>query len=495
MKRSWTILFFAIAFAGLPPQAAGNPRPEVSNPASCPEGMTGIPITGSTQYRCVPNDEVSLGDAPAMPTQSTTGNRAETWTATKINDKLFEDQTTAGYTHTNAQGVTTAAIGQNEAFTANANVMTKCVETNLNGRTDQACAATPTNPECVGMRQATQSATTCEEYLDASRPEAGCRRYGSGGYTMEEWLAFSGQYYAGIANCFDTKSRNDLKNNRIVALTEGVKTGTTDPTPSGANEISSGISGTTGASRSPGTESASLELEEDGSEFFGLEKGELLRRAKTGASFYEVVKDSPFAEKLNAGLKEKLDYGLTESSLVADRVRVRQELEKLGEKVTEKAIEERLAEGPATPLAPAAEIIPASSVAAPVPAPVAAAIPTTQSVAASVAPLARAEPAASERALTLAERIDAVAAAARARQAAVRAGRSPSSVPIPLVTPLVQAAPATNLLDTSLFQRIRQLYQRRGATFRPPATDSQGAATESGRALKSLAEPAFFQSL
>lgn len=240
--------------------------------------------------------------------------------ATKCNDTLFEGEhaPSTGIMPLGENKTPTEILRQSDAFITTVNVAGSCIETNLQGRNDADCAANPNHPECAGLNKALENASNCEEWFNPA--SLGCKRYGAHGFTMEEWLAFGTEYFeGGIKPCDTHMTRvrtldsgdpnknviEDMKSmTDMVSATQGL-------TESGGQERGqSGISGS--------TEKRELE---DGSTYLGYENGEILKRARAGDSFLDVITESDFYKKLSFSQKRSAANAVENAEEIAEKTR------------------------------------------------------------------------------------------------------------------------------------------------------------------------------
>lgn len=224
----------------------------------------------------------------------------------------------------------------------------------------------------------------------------------------------------------------------------------------------------------------------DGASYLGYQDGDLLRASVKGESFASIVTESPFAKKLNYENRARLDEGLADSKMVAQRV-VESHRDKTGSEPL------AAAPAPATAASGTDNEIRIASNQAGSPAESGernasggAVAPATQAGQAQAqagngekAAANKGAEAAANRAMLEAERLEAVAQAAALARAEKRTYRSPASV--------VQSK-VEDLLDTSLFQRISQTYRRKSNNMR--TFDSR-----SGDLIRSIEKPEIFRSL
>jgi hypothetical protein len=227
-------------------------------------------------------------------------NRAEGWNSVTNNDTMFD----AGVPNTDS-------VRQSDAYILNSNANGSCIETTFVGRSDGDCATNPTHPECVGFNKTVQNATTCVEYFVPA--SLGCKVYGAGGYSMEEWLSFGEQYHQGMSGCFGFKNQNDTDLNNISSLADMLTGSTEDPGQNGNISSSSSISKST--LRDKDDEGKT----KDGSLYLGYEDGEILRRTKAGESFLDILTDAPFTQKLNPEQKKSAKNAITNANEIAEK--------------------------------------------------------------------------------------------------------------------------------------------------------------------------------
>lgn len=219
--------------------------------------------------------------------------RSDEYAVTKYNNQLYRGDVASESTQANA-------------FVMGSNVMGGCVGTNVGGRTDSVCAASPKSPECVGLNQALRNAANC-----LTRDDAGeCTSWGADGFTMTDWMAFSSQYASSMTGCYSTKTRTDALVTPMAGLTE-MASGAPVTVPTVApEESSSGISRST-AVNALGWKELS-ERFPDGSVYLGYENGEIMRRAFAGEPFAAIVNESPFVAKLDRTKRNAVEETLAD---------------------------------------------------------------------------------------------------------------------------------------------------------------------------------------
>jgi len=468
-----------------------------------------LPLAALAEDPAVPEKKK---DDPSSPT-----NKVDQWEATKGNDDLYKAETkdaTVGVqvaveTGSGVEIKTKDAVNQNESIVLQANILTSCLDTSLNGRTDELCKSSPTHPECMGFNVALEN-SICSTPGYVPKDDTECKQPNLKDYSADEWWAFGQQYYAGMQQCGTMKIKAP-GTSTMKSLTEMVKDGKT--TKLGDSAVSkSDVSGTVPPQANGALPAAAagasvmkkvtvplttVSVKNDGSARLGYDNGELIKRAENGDSFYSVVMNSPAIEAIKEEDRTLVEHGLLEPSLVLDKARTAGRLPALGENLDQyrAATAEKKTEKPA-------EKIPekvAEKKEAPAPAPVAAAAPPAK-VEEAKAPEVAAEPAkpasptgpgvsavvvAAEapalipvaellpeakpaeekeaRPLMLAERIARLEAAAHAALKIKEAGgRAPASLPsIDPPKPLPAKVDA-ELDKQSLFERVSHAYRRKG---------------------------------
>jgi hypothetical protein len=266
---------------------------------------------------------------------STNVNRANNFAATKYEDDLFNDQANnsaqnsvlapAGSTGTAALTGDSVGAGniltQNDAYGAQNAVITGCAGTNLSGRTDSLCASTPNDPECTGLNSSLGNAATCAQPgpNDPATGKPTCLKYGSFGFSIDEWLVFGQQYYNSLTGCFNVVDASDstgvnsdtnklvTRSDRLQAMADFAAL----PPDSGAAVAAAGankstVTGASGAStvssagkpqKVPLWQSVSEKFD-DGAAVLGYDRGDLVKRSASGQSFAEAFNESPFAATL-----------------------------------------------------------------------------------------------------------------------------------------------------------------------------------------------------
>ncbi len=252
-------------------------------------------------------------------------------------------------------------ISQADALKAQSDVLLGCTVTNVSGRTDTTCATTPNDPECAGMSNSLSNATSCNNPNPPGTQPA-CQSYGAYGYSLDEWLVFGQQFYNGMSGCFAPKTgvdKTDDRHARMQNLTDFASL------PS----VASGQSSTTGQSNITGNVQADTPFVvplldwqlvaakvNDGATFLGLEQGELIHRASTGATFLSAITDSPFAEKLGQDTRQLVEAALADPSDTLKRLQEK----KLALAQAQKEKDGEAAEAPIPPSETTADRTPAS---------------------------------------------------------------------------------------------------------------------------------------
>lgn len=242
---------------------------------------------------------------------------------------------------------------QADAFVAHNNLLIACTGTNIEGRLDTLCTTTPNHPECTGLQQSLANGVFCNDPPPpGSPPDAPCRSYGAYTYTIDEWLVFSQQYYDGMTGCITAKDGVDphakagsgaLKSQRAANMTALTDMVSFPPASGDTKKDGSSSSTITGKTKIVDAETRAKEMMErfdDGAQYLGFNKGELILRAYKGESFMTAFSDSPFAEKLSKTIRETVDYALgnpaekiekVKEKRVAEIEKKRQEAEARGE--------------------------------------------------------------------------------------------------------------------------------------------------------------------
>lgn len=277
--------------------SAPTPTPFAS-PISAPTGGA-APPPGAVSKSGTYDDD----NNPATPRPPA----SENWAATKYNSKEILQ----------AELEKESAPNQKDAYTLQSNIMYGCVDKSLNGRTDSACASTPDHPECTGLSKSLGNATVCVEMFEPA--SLGCKVYGKGGYAMEDWIGFGGQYYDSLKSCASSKTESDKLIPTLVSAEqlEMVNFKANGPLGSGVeifkSEPKSNLTQTSSSTTEEGTTLAVQDLEKliesnpDGASALGYEEGEIIRRAVKGEAYVKVILDSPFAEKLSEPLRARAE--------------------------------------------------------------------------------------------------------------------------------------------------------------------------------------------
>jgi hypothetical protein len=319
---------------------------------ACTEAIPKCPgFVGSPLQTCL-DHYVAISHGPPPPPPPPT-NRAVGWQATMTDTTLFDPQANAE-NQNGAYDVKVDAGGtvqinegggkfldQKDAFASQASMLGACATTSVNGRTDDACAADPNNPECTGLNAALGNATTCSQPgpVDPNTGQPTCLAYGAFGYNVNEWLVFGQQYFNGMAGCFavgDTADSTGLnptgdrtrdRGGRLQALTDFAAF----PPGTGAGPLE--VSGSSTITGQPGkngvTEAQTVRWKavadkvDDGAAYLGLERGALIERAATGQTFLSAFTDSPFAEKLAKTARDLAEAALADPTETLDAVKQR----------------------------------------------------------------------------------------------------------------------------------------------------------------------------
>jgi hypothetical protein len=156
----------------------------------------------------------------------------------------------------------------------------KCVVLASDGRKDAKCKETPENPECVGMNQTLQNFSNCLRKDPVSKS---CVEFGSGGYSLEDWIAFGKEYNDAMVSCFKPiEKKLDLEKDTIQAESFAA-----------AQTVGKIIAKYT-----------------DGSVFIGFENGDVLRRTVSGEAYAAVIADSPFVKQLDINSRQNIAKAL-----------------------------------------------------------------------------------------------------------------------------------------------------------------------------------------
>lgn len=328
------------------PTPSGTPRPGGLPPPS-PKPLVSKP---KETLKCVPRPTTTTDnyDAPAVagmkgPPQAKPGDAASKfaseWEATGQNGDLFCDTVKD-----------LGTLSDLDSRKAHGQVLRDCAVTSIEGRKDDVCKDDPTNPECIGSRQALANATTCREYFDPAKPALGCKTLGAGEYDSEVWLAFAETYVTAASDCSVLKTATEERTNKKVlyktngdawtvdgdemladaseSLSVKLDTNANSDIINGTNVAQLATSESTVSGRSKAQDvpynAAKEEMIkisktiEDGASSLGYEEGEILRQTAQGKKFTEIVTESPFFDNLNEPTRRKIETGLADSrSLVA----------------------------------------------------------------------------------------------------------------------------------------------------------------------------------
>jgi hypothetical protein len=226
------------------------------------------------------------------------------------------------------------SFSQKDTFTLQSNLMYGCVDTSLNGRSDDVCQSNPKAPECVGLSASLSNATNCLEYIVPANPALGCKTYGTAEHPMEDWIAFGNNYFNTLAQCSDTKTSNDTTKKSLKSLTEMIAFDPTSPVGSGPSILSGAQKSGINSSISVGNISDEndwnnlLNKFDDGASRLGYQNGDLIKSAQKKQSFFDVVTSSPFAEDLNVVNRAKIESGIADASFIVERVKANSKLAK-----------------------------------------------------------------------------------------------------------------------------------------------------------------------
>lgn len=212
-------------------------------------------------------------------------------------------------------------FSQLESFTVQSNVMYNCVDTSLNGRQDNVCQTNPNAPECVGLRKTLENATNCLEYFVPAT--LGCKTYGTAEHPAEDWVAFGNNYYNTLSQCTGTKTSSDGTKQRLQSLTEMLMYDPNAPTGPGITLLKdySQSGWNSGISETKKEEGLFSSLWKDGASLLGYQDGDIIKSAAKKESFFDVVVNSPFVNDLNVVNREKFENGVTNSSMIIERVK------------------------------------------------------------------------------------------------------------------------------------------------------------------------------
>jgi hypothetical protein len=460
----------------------------------CTKGKSGAPddpISTDTAADTTTDTDTSTGSTTSTDTSSTAV--IDNWVAKKNNDAMFTQG--SGLENPNAD------LTQSGSQILQSNTLYNCVETSIEGRKDDLCQKDPNDPECVGLLGALSSATTCKEYFDP--PSLGCKVYGKGDYSMAEWIAVGEQFHGSMTSCKDFKDDKESKDQDFTNFTEMLtfnpkQLAPDAPSLGGLNLSQSSVSGvikdeslTVNAS---GWEDLAGKFT-DGASYLGYENGDILRATGQGESYASIVSSSPFAEKLNAVNRQKLDEALEDSKMIATRV-AQTSRERRGDASATEESTPRINQGPDSVISSSHDgtvreetdgigvIRTGSSVTA---ADSAANIPKPERGLASLSQPTSSpaiKPKKPAHRLTEAERIEAIQRAA----ALSRLTHEPYLAPAPAAENTALAAPAEALTDLSLFQRVSRTYRKHSLWMNP-------LSEHSGDKLRSMAKPELFREL
>jgi hypothetical protein len=450
---------------------------------------------------------------------STNVNRANNFTATKYDDGLFNDQATssaqlsvqspAGSTGTAAQTGDSVGAGsiltQNDAYNAQNAVITGCAGTNLSGRTDSLCASTPNDPECTGLNSSLSNAATCAQ-PGPNDPVTGkptCLKYGSFGFTIDEWLVFGQQYYNSLTGCFNVVDAADntgvnSDTNKLVTRSDRLQAmgdfAATVPDPNAAVAAGANKSSVTGASQAstistggkpqkvPVWQSVSEKFD-DGASVLGYDRGELVKRSVSGESFAAAFNESPFAASLPRDTRAQVEAALGDPGPAMDKAK-EQKLAQTGGETSEIAQEKNpqsTANTTGSPIAGSAKASLPSSITST--ATVASGAATSNGATRTIASaaIAQATTSAGGRELTEREKAYARAGLSGSAAAAAVSGRRPT-------LERTQPSPAASL-EVTLFERVTTSYRR--ITPRMKLLDDSKTASD----VRDTEAPAFFKNL
>lgn len=410
----------------------------------------------------------------------------DNWKSSKKSEDLLLDKALQGENGKNVN------LSQEDSYTMVSNTLYTCVEVAANGRTDEICQTTPNHPECVGVAGALANATSCAEYFTPAT--LGCKTYGTSGYGIDEWVAIGEQFQNQMVSCAKKKEEFDSAEYgaKLRSLTDMIgaqSKGASITAPNLKDAIlapASSVSGDIKKDMSVG----SLDWDDlagkirDGASYLGYQNGDIIKASMKGEPFSSIVSESPFVQKLNFENRAKVEEGLADSKMIAQRV-VQTHQEKTGsEPLAEMAQNFSPTEqsgsvhiGPKDGTSPYASNAEQSATdsggLAPDSRP---ASPSTQST-----PTYSAAPISQERSRLMleAERQELVAATAARARSEKKSYRELASM---------AQSRVENLMDTSLFQRVSQAYRRRSSGM-------NGLESRSGDLIRSIEKPEIFRDL
>lgn len=426
-------------------------------------GLPTLPLPLNSLALAAEDPCLSGSPPPSCPPPPNNGStqRAQNWNPTKYNNDMLTTPPVPSYNRTDLTGVPKGeAIRQADAIVANSNTLNSCITTSINGRTDSLCTNTPNHPECVGLSGAAESISTaeCIEYFVPAT--LGCKVYAKNGFTMQEWAVFGDQYTRGIQECFSTKPGTDASADKMVSLTDMVTPASAGNDPSGSSRSQSGISESTIQDKD------SPSATKDGSTYLGYEDGEIVQRAKSGDTFFDILIDSPFGSKLSRQQKAAIEDAKSNSDEIAEKALERQS--KLADNSDKAAPDDTEASAVSdAERTPGRAVAPGAMVSAVVP-PGALKLSQTPNIALQTGGKA------------------AVAANAAGNGSAESTKRQPASSQAAKDSP---SAAIAKDAEISLFARITLIYRKKAPGLK------RLEVSETGRAIKSMDTPEFFKSL
>jgi hypothetical protein len=233
----------------------------------------------------------------------------------------------------------------------------------------------------------------------------------------------------------------------------------------------------------------------DGASYLGYENGDILRATAKGETYASILSSSPFAEKLNALNRKKLDEALEDSNMIAARV-AQTNRERSGDaSATEDPVPQinqspysvisSSHDGTISEVSDGIGVIKTGSSAT-----AADGTADIQKPGRGIASLSQPtsspaiKPKKTAHRLTEAERIEAIQRAA----ALSRLTHEPYRAPVAAAENTALAAPAEALTDLSLFQRVSRTYRKHSLWMNP-------LGEHSGDKLRSMAKPELFREL
>jgi hypothetical protein len=426
----------------------------------------------------------STDSATSPPPEFYADKFGKNWSATKQNEDMLKDPALVD------EATKDGNLSQEDSYTLVSNTLYGCVEVAASGRDDGACKTDPNHPECAGVARALANATNCLEYFTPAT--LGCKRYGTAEYSLEEWIAVGDQFQAQMVSCAERKKifedkKLDLKLGSLTQNIGAANYKTSIPGgPSLAGMLLAPQSNVSGEIK-PDITVEALDWSElstkvkDGASYLGYHEGDIIRASLKGETFSSIVTESPFAKDLNIENRAKLDEGLSDSKMIANRV-IQTYQENGGQSLAENDTasgsngQEQPGELRVNLNQPAFGSEAYGNTAAGQGAPANA---TGGAVAPGGNGKAEAADAAEAHKMLEAERIEAVAKAAAIYRAESKPYRTPASI--------VQAK-VEDLFDTTLFHRVSQAYRRKSAGMK--TFDSR-----SGDLIRSIERPEIFRNL